>query len=181
MSRMKHKGSGGHAGTAALLWACLLAAILLCVGCRGAEARYLDEVQEGLVSFSDCADAFTDSLRAIGEQQTVPPSGQLDHIEQRLDALSAVCHRLASLEAPTSCADRQAALRTAMTQYEDALEKCRVILTFYRDYDEKFHTFNDPEEGSKQMEAELTALYADFTDAMWTAEDSFHAAREAFS
>lgn len=151
--------------------------LVVLYACGSANQNYIDEVNETLASFTDCANAFSDSVEAIADSRKVPTAAQIDEIERRMEQLSAVCEKLGAVEAPKSCADRQAALAKAMEQYADALAKCRTLLEFYRGYDAEIRAYPTPDEGSAAMEQKLSALYSDFAEAMWQARDSFREAQ----
>ena len=170
-----------HIGkTSALLLGVLAAMLCLLCACRPAESRYIDDVNAGLVSFTDCAGAFTDSLRTISDTRTVPTTQQLDDIETRLNALSKVCGLLETLEAPQSYTDKQAALSLAMEQYRDALERCRVLLNDYRTYDATIRSYPTPDAGSAAMQEKIGQHYGQFVEALRQARQAFQQAQEMF-
>lgn len=146
--------------------------LLALCACGSAQNRYIDEVNRQLVSFTDCANAFTDSLEAISDSRTVPTEVQMNEIEGCIDRLSAVCGQIEAISAPRQYADQQAALREAMHQYADAMEKCRALLEFYRGYDAEIRSYPTPDEGSAAMEQKMRTLYTEFAEAMWQARES---------
>lgn len=156
---------------------CAAVVLLALCACGSANDKYIDEVNDKLVSFTDCANAFSDSMEAISDSRTVPTAAQIDEIEHRIDQLSAVCEQTAAIDAPKDYADEQTALREAMEQYIDALEKCRALLAFYRGYDAEIRSYPTPDEGSAAMQLKLGTLYTDFAEAMWQARESFRQAQ----
>lgn len=164
----------------ALLLGALAVMLCLLCACRSGKAQYIDKVNAGLVSFTDCAEAFTDSLQVISDVQTVPTTQQLDNIENKLNALSKVCNQVEQLEAPHSYADKQKALSRAMEQYRDALERCRVLLSDYRGYDAEIRSYPTPDEGSAAMQEKIGQHYSQFVEALWQARDTFRQAQAMF-
>ena len=166
-----------HSRKTISLLICSAALLLLLCACGSAKEQYIDEVNAKLVSFTDCANAFSDSIEAIADSRKVPTAAQIDEIERRMDNLFSVCGQLKAINAPKACADEQAALTEAMGQYTDALQKCRALLEFYRGYDAEIRSYPTPDEGSAAMETKLSALYSDFAEAMWQARASFREAQ----
>lgn len=172
----------------AIVWfaalACLL--VLLC-GCTlfgGGKTKaksYAEIMNEKIVSFTDCANRFSDSLDAIAGSLSAPSDRQIAGIEKNLAALEAACDSLAGQKAPAAYADAQKKLDEAMADYGEAFAKCRTLLDFFKTYDTQFRELGDPVEGSAEMEKRERALYGEFADAMRKAADSFRTACKEFS
>ena len=156
----------------------LVALVFVLCSCDSENKRYVDDINDKLVSFADCVDALTDSLNTISEVRTVPTVEQIDEIEGRIDKLSSVCGEIQTLRAPEDYSDVQKAVAKSMGEYKDAMEKCKILMEFYRSYDAEFHLYSTPDEGSAAMEEKLNALYSEFMDAMWQARDSLLIARD---
>ena len=61
--------------------------LLTLFGCGAVERnQYIASVNEKLASFTDCANAFSDSLEEIGKTEAAPTEAQIDEAEKRLDA-----------------------------------------------------------------------------------------------
>ncbi len=160
--------------------------VLIAAGCSGAESKkspeeiYMESMNHALVSFTDCANEFSDSLERIAASKSAPSDSQIKATDESLAKLEKACRTIGGIDAPAQYAGVQQSMNDAMADYGVAFEKCRVLLDFYRNYDERFHEFSDPVEGSSQMRKEGTALYEDFAQAMMTAIDSFRAAVNQF-
>ena len=153
--------------------------LLTLFGCGAVERnQYIASVNEKLASFTDCANAFSDSLEEIGKTEAAPTEAQIDEAEKRLDALSEVCKEIETIQAPGSYAKEQNALRDAMAQYGIALEKGRALLEFYRQYDAVFRAYPNPDEGSVAMKQKTLEIYGEFAKAMRQATDSFREAEK---
>ncbi len=153
--------------------------LLTLFGCQAMKkSRYIASVNEKMALFTDCANAFSDSLEEIAKTQAAPTKSQIDEAENRLDALSEVCKEIETLKAPGSYAKEQKALRDAMAQYGIALEKGRALLEFYRQYDALFRSYPNPDEGSETMKQKTLEIYGEFAEAMRQATDSFREAEK---
>lgn len=161
---------------------CCAAFLLLTAGCStdGSDPQqggsYIDRMNEGLVSFTDCANALCDSLDDIADRTYAPSDKQLADIQEKLDRLRSACSRLAGQNAPRRYSEAQSALDEAMRDYADAFDKCDALLEFYGTYDELFRQYKDPVEGSAEIEKQERALYGEFAGAMRKATDSFRTA-----
>lgn len=144
------------------------------------ENIYVQSMNEALVSFTDCADQFSDSLEKMASGKSAPSDWQITEMENYLDRLEKVCRTIESLNAPGKYAQAQLAINHSMNEYRAAFEKCRALLDFYKSYDERFHRFKDPIKGSAKMEKTERALYNEFARAMLKATDSFRVASECF-
>ena len=149
-------------------------------GTKNNGKSYAEIMNEKLVSFTDCANAFSDSLEKIADRTYAPSEKQTADIQSKLDRLEKTGKELVGLKAPAAYSEAQSALDAAMADYSDAFEKCRTLLAFYGTYDEMFRKYKDPKEGSAKIEKEERALYGDFAQAMEKATQSFRAACEKF-
>ena len=163
--------------------AMILTLALLCLlcSCGPTKAGYIRQVRGGLDDFAACADAFTDSLQQIADVHTVPTTEQCDDIETKLNALSKVCLRLEQLDAPKSCAKQQQALSRAMETYRDALERCRVLLSDYRDFDATIRSYPTPDEGSAAMRQTINEHYTLFIETLRQAQEYLRQAEILFA
>ena len=153
--------------------------LLTLVGCGGVgKGQYIVSMNEKLSSFTDCANAFSDSLEEIAKTEAAPTESQIDEAEKRLDALSEICNEIQTMQAPRSYAQEQKALSDAMEQYRFALEKGRALLAFYRGYDAAFRAYPNPDEGSEAMKQKTLEIYTAFAEAMQQATDSFREAEQ---
>lgn len=146
-----------------------------------AENKYVDAINQKLVSFSDYANAFSDSLEEIAESTAIPTTAQMNNIESCMEKLSDVCAQIQEINAPAKYADAQTALNDSMQKYIDALAKCKELLDFYREYDTKIHSYTNPEEGGAELEKQGKQIYADFADILQQATSAFHTAQAEFN
>ena len=133
-----------------------------------------------LVSFTDCADAFSDSLEKIAGSKSAPSDAQIAEARHALDKLDKACADLAGQDAPSRYAAAQQAFDNAMNDYSGAIKKCRALLDFYSGYDELYRQFSDPAKGRAEIEKRERAVYLEFAQAMQKATESFRAACEKF-
>ena len=144
------------------------------------EKSYAETMNEKLVSFTDCANAFSDSLDKIADRPYAPSPNQTAELRVRLDSLKKACAELAGQKAPEEYAQAQSALDKAAADYAEAFDKCGSLLDFYAKYDELFRKYPSPAEGSEAIGKTERALYSDFAQAMEKATLSFRAACEEF-
>ncbi len=165
---------------------CCVPLFLALAGCsmlggnKDNEKSYSQLMNEKLVSFTDCANAFSESLERIAGSKSAPSDSQIEDIQNKLDRLQAACIELSGQKAPAEYSAAQKAIDTAMADYSDAADNCSALLEFYGAYDDLFRKFNNPAEGSVEMEKKERALYDRFAKAMMKATDSFRAACEEF-
>ena len=171
---------------------CAFAALVflfLAAGCfsspeKGNEEKtksYAEIMNERLIIFTDCAEKFSDSLEDIAGSQSAPSDSQIARINEALDGLKKACAGLAGQEAPPEYAEAQSALDKAMDDYAAAMEKCDVLLEFFRNYDTEFRRYKNPVEGRAEIEKQERALYDEFAQAMAQASASFRSACEKFN
>ena len=141
---------------------------------------YIEKMNDKLVSFTDCANAFSDSVEKIAEVKSAPSNLQIADIQNQLDRLKTACSGLSGQKAPAKYSEAQSALDAAMADYADAIDKCSALLAFYSSYDDLFHKYKNPTEGSAKIEKKERALYEDFAKSMQKATDSFRTACEQF-
>lgn len=159
---------------------CGAALLMLLFGCASLtpDGRYVGEVNKKLVSFTDCANAFSDSMEQMADSTKIPSAVQIDEAEIRMDALAEVCDEIAAMEAPDAYADKQAALRDAMKLYAQAMTQGRELLEFYRGFDAEIRSYPTPDEGIAAMREKGGTLYADFAGTMRQAAEAFRAAEK---
>jgi uncharacterized protein YukE len=164
---------------------CCAALLLVISGCKAhddnKEKSYSEIMSEKLVSFTDCANAFSDSLEKIAGSKSAPSDSQIAEIRTALDELKKACAGLAGQDAPKQYSEAQQALDDAMEEYSKAMEKCDALLAFYSQYDEMYRKFKNPTEGRSEIEKSERAVYDEFAQAMQTATESFRAACKKFS
>ena len=160
---------------------CCAVLLLVIAGCSDSGAKknnYAEVLNEKLVSFTDCADDFSAVLEEIAGSPSAPSDKQLVKAYDSLGRLEKACNALSGIQSPAEYVDAQEKLNQAVADYNAAFEKCRALLDFFRSYDELFHSFGNPEQGSAEMEKQERALYDDFAQAMKNATESFRTACE---
>ena len=169
-------------------------AVLMTAGCSNSDEKneavtsvddgsdeYIVRLNQALVSFTDCANQFSDSLEQVAESKSVPSDAQISAIDSSLGKLERACENLDGIDAPERYSQAQQAINSSMSDYRTAIDKCRALLDFYRGYDEQFRKYKDPAKCSAKMREKGTALYDDFAQAMKQATDSFRSANEAYN
>ncbi len=144
------------------------------------KSSYIQTINAKLVSFTDCANAFSDSLEQIADRKYAPSEKQTADIQNKLDRLEKACAALAGEKAPAEYSEAQAALDEAMADYAVAIEKCNALLEFYDAYESMFRKYKNPDKGSAEIEIKEREIYGEFAQAMQKATDSFRAACEKF-
>ena len=147
---------------------------------QDSKKSYSEIIGERLVSFTDCANAFSASLEQIADRSYAPSDKQTADIQDKLERLEKACAGLAGLKAPARYAEAQKALDEAMADYADAIDKCSALLEFYGAYDDMFRKYSNPKDGSAEIEKKERALYDSLSAAMQKATDSFRNACEKF-
>lgn len=164
---------------------CCTAILLVLSGCFSHDSKkeksYSEIMSEKLVSFTDCANAFSDSLEKIAGSKSAPSDSQIADIRAALEELKKSCADLAGQDAPAQYAEAQQALDDAMADYSKAIEKCDALLAFYSQYDEMYRKFKNPNEGRAEIEKSERAVYDEFAQSMRTATESFRAACRKFN
>ena len=171
------------------VFVCCAAFLLFLPGCSAPNVEqkqdhgksYAEIMNEKLVSFTDCANAFSDSVEQIADRKYAPSNSQIADIQKNLDRLEKACKELSGQNAPAAYSEAQSALDAAMADFSDAIDKCGSLLEFYSGYDDMFRQYDNPTEGSAITEKKERALYNEFAKAMQKASDSFRAACEKFS
>lgn len=146
-----------------------------------AEDEYIVSINQKLVSFSDCANGFSDSLEQISQSTALPTSSQLDSIENKAESLSAVCAQIKEISAPDKYAEAQTALNNSMQGYIDAMTKCKELLDFYREYNAKMRSYSSPEDGGAELKKQCSAIYSEFAVMMRQATSEFQTAQTKFN
>lgn len=145
-----------------------------------AENEYIDSINQKLVSFSDYANDFSDLLEEMAEKTTIPTTSEIDNIESCTEKLSDICAQIQKINAPSKYTEAQALLNDSMQKYTDALSKCKELLDFYREYNTKIHSYDDPEEGGKELENQCRVIYSEFANMMQQATSEFRTAQAEF-
>ena len=167
-------------------FACCAVLMLSFIGCffldkKDTEKSYAETMNEKLVSFTDCANAFSDSLEKIADRTYAPSDSQIADMQDKLDRLKKACGQLSGNNAPEKYSEAQSALEAAMADYAEAIDKCGVLLDYYRTYDDLFRKYDSPAKGGAQIEKEERTLYNEFAVAMEKATNSFRNACEKFN
>jgi uncharacterized protein YceK len=146
-----------------------------------AENQYIDTVNQKLVSFSDCTNALSDSLAQVADITTVPTSSQMENIESCMKNLSAVCAQIQVMTPTEKYINAQTMLNDSMQKYTSAMDKCQELLNFYREYDTKIRSYNDPVKGGSELKQQAEQIYAEFADILQQATSEFHTAQAEFN
>lgn len=141
--------------------------------------KYITSLNEVLVSFSDCANALSESLESIADTNVIPVEAQLDKISAAVTDLSEVCTMIQAIQAPAKYSQAAVELNDAMQKYTSALEKCTELLNFYRTFDSKIREYDDPAKGSQELAPKAKSIYNEFAAQLQQATAAFQSACES--